>query len=104
MNRYSIQGPVTTPLKIAHLTDIHTGGIGHRERKMLAILEQEKPDVIVVTGDTISSLHAITSIAANFTKSCMLHWACGWCWAIGKMNGPRSASILFMKPRACICW
>jgi predicted MPP superfamily phosphohydrolase len=58
VNHYSIQGPVTAPLKIAHLTDIHTGGFGYRERKMLAILEQEKPDVIVVTGDTLSSLHS----------------------------------------------
>jgi hypothetical protein len=43
------------PLKIAHLTDLHTRGIGRRERILLAILDAENPDVIVVTGDTVST-------------------------------------------------
>lgn len=51
----TIQGGVASPLKIAELSDIHTRGIGPRERKMFAILEAEKPDLIVVTGDTIGN-------------------------------------------------
>ena len=51
----TIHGAVATPLKIAHLTDVHTRGIGRREQRIFAILEEEKPDVIVVTGDTLAS-------------------------------------------------
>lgn len=51
----TIQGGVTSPIKIAELSDIHTRGIGPREKKMFAILEAEKPDLIVVTGDTIGN-------------------------------------------------
>jgi uncharacterized protein len=50
---FRIQGAVTAPLKIAQLTDLHTHGIGARERKMFAILAAEKPDVIVITGDSL---------------------------------------------------
>jgi len=50
-----IHGPVTAPLKIAHLSDIHTNGLGQREQRMLEILDEEKPDLIVVTGDTLAT-------------------------------------------------
>jgi predicted MPP superfamily phosphohydrolase len=57
ISRYTITGPVASPIKIAQLSDIHTSHIGRRERKMLAILEEEKPDLIVITGDTLAAGH-----------------------------------------------
>ena len=48
-------GGVQTPLKIAQLSDLHTRGLGRRERDMLAILEAEKPEVIVITGDSLAN-------------------------------------------------
>jgi uncharacterized protein len=54
VTRHQIAAPLHSPVKIAHLSDLHTYGIGQREQKMLAILEQEKPDLIVITGDLIS--------------------------------------------------
>jgi uncharacterized protein len=50
---YQIQAGVTTPLKIAQLSDLHTHGLGPRERHMIAIMAAEKPDVIVITGDSL---------------------------------------------------
>lgn len=41
-------------LKIAHLTDLHIREWGRREQKLLRLLEEEKPDLIVITGDTSS--------------------------------------------------
>lgn len=55
VTRYSIPAEVSAPLKIAHLSDLHTREVGFRERRLLALLEREKPDVIVITGDTIAS-------------------------------------------------
>jgi predicted MPP superfamily phosphohydrolase len=54
VNRYEIHAPVSAPLKIAHLTDLHTRGLGRRERRMLQALDVEKPDLIVVTGDSLA--------------------------------------------------
>lgn len=55
VTRHKIRAQLDRPLKIAHLTDLHTGGLGRRERELLRILDAEKPDVIFITGDSINS-------------------------------------------------
>jgi predicted MPP superfamily phosphohydrolase len=47
-------GALARPLKIAHLSDLHTPGMGRRERRLLTLIEAEQPDLIVVTGDTLA--------------------------------------------------
>jgi len=54
VTHHRISAPLRTPLKIAHLTDIHTSGLGRRERRMLQLVEAERPDIIVITGDSIN--------------------------------------------------
>ena len=51
VTHYAVAAPVSPPIKIAHLTDLHTRELGRPERRLLELLEQEKPDVIVITGD-----------------------------------------------------
>lgn len=55
VSRYSVPAPLATPLKIAHLSDLHTSGVGFRERRLLRLLDAERPDLIIVTGDTVAS-------------------------------------------------
>lgn len=38
-------------IKIAHITDLHTTGLGIIENKLIISLKNEKPDLIVITGD-----------------------------------------------------
>lgn len=54
VTHHNISAPLSSPLKIAHLTDIHTSGFGRRERKMVQIVQGERPDLIVITGDSIN--------------------------------------------------
>lgn len=46
-------GQGTREIRILHLTDIHFSTSGSRERKVLAVVAEEKPDLIVMTGDNI---------------------------------------------------
>lgn len=38
-------------IKIAHVTDLHTQGIGRLELQLFEALSNENPDIIVITGD-----------------------------------------------------
>jgi predicted MPP superfamily phosphohydrolase len=58
----SVQAPLTRPLKIALLSDLHTSGVGRRERQLIGLLDVEQPDVIVITGDTVTSGHHYENI------------------------------------------
>lgn len=51
VTHHQVDAPVHPAIKIAHLTDLHTRQLGRPERRLLALLEQEKPDLIVITGD-----------------------------------------------------
>jgi len=53
VTRRTFDAPLSKPLKVAHLTDLHTYGLGRGERKMLAILGAERPDAILITGDSV---------------------------------------------------
>jgi predicted MPP superfamily phosphohydrolase len=54
VTHHNITAPLSSPLKIAHLTDIHTSGIGRREHAMLELIEAEQPDIILISGDSIN--------------------------------------------------
>lgn len=55
VTHYELQGHVASPLKIADLTDLHTHGMGPNEKRTLAVLAEEKPDLIVITGDCLGN-------------------------------------------------
>ena len=55
VTHHTIGARISKPLKIAHLTDLHTSRVGFREKSLVRSLDREKPDVIVITGDTLSS-------------------------------------------------
>lgn len=48
---------VRSPLRIAHLTDLHGSTPGRLEGRVLESIANEHPDVIVLTGDTVDNGH-----------------------------------------------
>jgi len=55
LTRHALAADVLQPLKIAHLTDLHSRGFGTRERQVVELVEQAAPDLIVVTGDVVDN-------------------------------------------------
>jgi predicted MPP superfamily phosphohydrolase len=47
-------GKVLSGLKVAYLSDLHLKKIDARENRILEILKEEKPDLILVSGDLVS--------------------------------------------------
>lgn len=46
--------PTLNKLKIVQISDLHVEGIGYREKKLVAIVNRLKPDIILITGDFVT--------------------------------------------------
>ena len=57
VTHFDVAGSVATPIKIAQLSDLHTRGIGRRERHVFEILDRENPDLVAITGDSLTEWH-----------------------------------------------
>lgn len=51
VTRHVISAPVPRPLRLALVADLHVVRPGAREERVLALLEQERPDAILLNGD-----------------------------------------------------
>lgn len=51
VTRHTVPAAVARPITLAHITDLHTYGLGRREERLLSLLEDARPDAIVMTGD-----------------------------------------------------
>lgn len=66
---HRIQGSVNQPLKIAHLTDLHTNGMFRRERKVVELVRAYEPDLIVITGDNLNrfyDFYGVSKVLSEF--------------------------------------
>lgn len=53
VTHWTIEGRLFPPLKIAELADLHVMHFGRREREVVRILREERPDVVVIVGDSV---------------------------------------------------
>ena len=53
---------------IAHVSDLHNAEFGSGNEKLLGLLRESSPDVIVITGDIIDSLRTDVDVALDFAK------------------------------------
>ena len=54
--------------KIAQISDLHNAEFGKDNSKLLYILKQNRPDIIVFTGDLVDSNHTNINISLSFAK------------------------------------
>ena len=54
--------------RIAQISDLHNAQFGDGNIKLLRLLVQSEPDIIVITGDMIDSRHTDVGIALDFAR------------------------------------
>lgn len=54
--------------RIAQVSDLHNAEFGKKNQKLIKLLSDLKPNIIVVTGDLIDSRNTNTAIALDFAK------------------------------------
>lgn len=59
---------VFSNFRIAQVSDLHNTEFGEGNTKLIEILSELKPDIIVITGDLIDARHTDIKIALDFVK------------------------------------
>ena len=57
-----------TGFRIAQVSDLHNAEFGEGNSKLIELLSQTDPDIIVITGDLIDSRHTDIEIAMDFAR------------------------------------
>ena len=57
-----------TGFRIAQVSDLHNAEFGEGNEKLIELLSQTDPDIIVITGDLIDSRHTDIEIALDFAR------------------------------------
>ena len=57
--------------RIAQVSDLHNAQMGDGNEKILALLRETEPDIIVITGDMVDSYDTNISIALRFAEDAM---------------------------------
>lgn len=56
-------------LRIAQVSDLHNAELGGGNERLLALLEEATPDLIVITGDIVDSRNTDMEIALDFARA-----------------------------------
>ncbi len=54
--------------RIAQISDLHNAEFGKNNRTLLRALEQQRPDMIVITGDFVDSRHTDLEVSISFAE------------------------------------
>lgn len=54
--------------RIAQISDLHNAEMGEKNKKLLKMIEEAEPDIIVMTGDLVDSRNTKAEVALEFMK------------------------------------
>lgn len=70
VTNYTLSSPkITVPIRIVQLTDLHNSEFGENNARLVDLVTQQKPDLIVMTGDMLNGRKEETEIAANLVRN-----------------------------------
>lgn len=68
-------------LRIAHLSDLHNEVYGERNACLLSLIDEQKPDIVLITGDMIShdqhNMHEYIDLCRNLAKKYVVYYVNG---------------------------
>ncbi len=72
VSHYTIElDDIRESIRIVHLTDLHNSVFGKENKRLLACVEAEKPDLIFLTGDLLNQNDPNTEIALDLIRNLM---------------------------------
>ncbi len=107
VTHHQIPAPISQPLKIAILADLHSSGIGGVERRVFELLQQEAPDLIVLPGDIVHNRGdraGVSEVLRRLSAPKGVYYVIGnWeRWRLGRpkaFEGAGQAQMLLNEPK-----
>lgn len=72
VTRYSMESDrISREMTIVHLTDLHNREFGRENEELVKLIRQEKPDLIVITGDCLNASEERTDVMCTLLEKCV---------------------------------
>lgn len=69
VSNYVLSSPkLTAPIRVVQLTDLHNSEFGENNERLVRMVSQQHPDLILMTGDMLNGREDETEIAANLVR------------------------------------
>ena len=59
---YEVPAPISSPLRIVHLSDLHSWSFGENNGELVELVKTQSPDLILMTGDMLDMTDAETKV------------------------------------------
>ena len=77
----SIAAPVSSPLRIVHLSDLHNAQFGKHNEKLVKLVAEQHPDLIFMSGDMLNSddedTEIVTSLISDLSSLAPVYYGYG---------------------------
>lgn len=78
---YEIEADITEPIRIVQLTDLHGRQFGEGNKRLVSLVEKQKPDLIFITGDMLGEeykdLSGICALVSQLSEIAPLYYSYG---------------------------
>ncbi len=69
LSNYVLSSPkLTAPIRVVQLTDLHNSEFGENNARLVSLVAQQQPDLILMTGDMINGREEETEIAVSLVR------------------------------------
>lgn len=69
VTNYVLSSPkLTAPIRVVQLTDLHNSEFGENNARLVSLVAQQHPDLILMTGDMLNGREDETEIAVNLVR------------------------------------
>lgn len=81
LTEYEIEADVNEPIRIVQLTDLHNHQFGKNNRRLIKLVNDQKPDLIVMTGDMNNeddpNLDIVCHLISELKKTAPVYYSIG---------------------------
>ncbi len=81
ITKYTLQTSFKKPIRIVQLTDLHNKKFGKNNRKLVSMVRNQNPDLVVMTGDMLNATEeeteTVSSLIAEMAKFSQVYYGYG---------------------------